>query len=261
MEYIYKDSANKSGIYKIANKLNNKVYIGSTNRFKQRCYEHIKALKNGLHQNKHLLHSFQHYGEDAFVFEVIEVMEGSTKEERLLKEEQHIQTLLDQGVELYNNQLKPSVEPKDRSCFSLTPEETFELMSKRMKEVWNDPEKKKKRLATLTSDEFKKGQSEKQRAKWEDPEYRQKQMESYSKSDSSILASERLKDRWQNPEFREKMLKVLDEKRGNNNVRIERVCNMCGISYIIRRNDSKNVYCKKCQQRENMKRYKKRHGL
>lgn len=260
MEYKYEGHSLKSGIYKITNKHNNKVYVGSAKRFKSRWADHAKSLKNGLHQNKHLLHSFQYYGEDAFVFEIIEVMENSTKEQRFLQEEKYIQAFLDQGIELYNNQLKPSKEPKNRSCFSLSPEETYKLMSKRMTEMWNNPEEKKKRLNTLKSEDFRIKQSENQKAKWADPEYRQKQIESYSNSDSNILSSERLKNRWQDPEFREKMLKILDEKRGKIKVKIERNCSVCGISYIIRRN-SKNSCCKKCYQRENMKRYKQRHGL
>jgi len=261
MEYIYQGNSAKSGIYKITNKKSHKVYIGSAKEFKTRWYHHAKSLKNGLHQNKHLLHSFQFYGEDAFVFEILEVMENSTKKERLIREEYYINFLLESGMELYNNQLQPTKESKERSCFSLTPEETSQRISVQMKEVWSNPEKNKKRLETIKSDEFRAKQSENQKAKWDDTAYRQKQLESFTESDSAILASQRLKNRWQDPEFREKMLKILDEKRGKTKVQIERICSVCGISYIIRRNDLKNLRCKKCNQREKMKRYKERHGL
>lgn len=61
-------------IYKITNKNNGKIYIGKTelknpiDRFKK----HIDGLKYGYHPNKHFLAAFRKYGEDSFLFEIIE---------------------------------------------------------------------------------------------------------------------------------------------------------------------------------------------
>ena len=51
MENIFKENANKGGVYRILNKKNGREYFGSTARFKQRAREHLFALKNNKHYN------------------------------------------------------------------------------------------------------------------------------------------------------------------------------------------------------------------
>lgn len=60
-----------SGIYIITNKINNKSYVGQTNRLHRRLEEHRKALLGNRHHNRHLQSSWNKYGEDAFSFEVL----------------------------------------------------------------------------------------------------------------------------------------------------------------------------------------------
>ena len=62
----------KSGIYQIRNTKNNKVYIGQSKRITYRKSQHRRELKDGKHYNIYLQRSFDKYGEDAFVFEVLE---------------------------------------------------------------------------------------------------------------------------------------------------------------------------------------------
>jgi len=62
-----------SGIYKITNIVNNKVYIGSSSRLHQRFIKHKNDLDGGRHTNKHLQSSYDKYGRDSFVFEIIEI--------------------------------------------------------------------------------------------------------------------------------------------------------------------------------------------
>lgn len=69
---------NKGGIYMILNTYNNKCYIGSTNNFNRRKNEHFNALRNNKHHSQHLQKSFNKYGEDKFVFIILEKV---TKEE------------------------------------------------------------------------------------------------------------------------------------------------------------------------------------
>jgi group I intron endonuclease len=57
-----------SGIYKITNKINNKVYIGQSINIEKRFF----GEKNGRLPNKHLRSSFKKYGLDNFKFEIIE---------------------------------------------------------------------------------------------------------------------------------------------------------------------------------------------
>lgn len=75
----------KSGIYKITNSKNNKVYIGSSINCKQRHYEHWSDLKRNVHHSIHLQRSWNKYGEDVFIFEIIETVINS---DSLLNREQ-----------------------------------------------------------------------------------------------------------------------------------------------------------------------------
>lgn len=57
-----------SGVYKIQNTQNFKVYIGSTYNFKDRFRRHKQALANNKHCNKHLQASYNKYGKESFIF-------------------------------------------------------------------------------------------------------------------------------------------------------------------------------------------------
>jgi len=72
----------KSGIYKIVNTLNNKIYIGSAVNIKQRWYKHISTLNFKIHHNKHLQSAWVKYKNEAFKFEVIEHCENACLIER-----------------------------------------------------------------------------------------------------------------------------------------------------------------------------------
>lgn len=71
-----------SGIYAIKNTVNGKVYIGQSRRISNREYCHFHALEKGNHYNKHLQRSYNTYGRDTFVFEVIEWCDVSELDER-----------------------------------------------------------------------------------------------------------------------------------------------------------------------------------
>lgn len=63
-----------TGVYKIENIINGKIYIGSTSRlgFTRRWYSHLKMLRKNKHYNQYLQASWNKHGENNFKFEIIE---------------------------------------------------------------------------------------------------------------------------------------------------------------------------------------------
>lgn len=65
------------GIYKIINIINNKFYVGSAVHLGKRKSRHFSELRRGKHNNKHLQAAWNKYGEQAFIFVVLEyALEG-----------------------------------------------------------------------------------------------------------------------------------------------------------------------------------------
>jgi group I intron endonuclease len=59
-------------IYRITNMANGKFYIGSAESFARREWQHKYALRRDEHKNPRLQAAWNKYGEEMFVFEVIE---------------------------------------------------------------------------------------------------------------------------------------------------------------------------------------------
>lgn len=59
------------GIYQIHNKVNNKVYIGSSQEINKRFRAHRNMLLKNNHDNIYLQRAWNKYGEDSFSFEII----------------------------------------------------------------------------------------------------------------------------------------------------------------------------------------------
>lgn len=78
------------GIYKIINIINNKFYIGSAVDLKRRKARHFSELRNNKHNNRHLQAAWTKYGEQSFVFVVVELVDIAddllAAENRWLKE-------------------------------------------------------------------------------------------------------------------------------------------------------------------------------
>lgn len=81
----------KHGIYAIANKINGMVYIGQTRqRFIKRYWHHQWKLKDNTHDNNHLRQAWNLYGEDAFVFMVIDNVDSDSVDEINYFEEKYV---------------------------------------------------------------------------------------------------------------------------------------------------------------------------
>lgn len=62
-----------SGIYGIYNKAKGIWYIGQSSDVLRRFGNHKSNLRHNNHENKHLQRAFNKYGEDAFVFQILEI--------------------------------------------------------------------------------------------------------------------------------------------------------------------------------------------
>ena len=89
----------KSGIYKIANKINGKYYIGSSSNIFHRWQYHRKLLDENRHDNDHLQKSWNKYGHDNFEFSII----NEIPKEKLLEEEQKCLDVCKLNPTLYYN--------------------------------------------------------------------------------------------------------------------------------------------------------------
>lgn len=141
MELIYNGNSQRSGVYRLLNRLNGRFYIGSAKEFKRRWRQHAKQLARNKHSNAFLQADFNKCGEEAFVFEVLKVVEGP-QELRLAEEQVYIDQLYDNQQQCYN--LTRSVNKRAPSCNSYTPEESKAKFraSTLGKKLWSEEEKK-----------------------------------------------------------------------------------------------------------------------
>lgn len=77
-----------SGIYKIVNKENGKIYIGQSTNLAQRKRNHFSRLDRQVHSNIYLQNVYNKYGRDILEFKIIEKCEPELLDE---KEEEYIQ--------------------------------------------------------------------------------------------------------------------------------------------------------------------------
>lgn len=66
---------NNCGIYAIINIANDMIYVGSSKQINVRKNQHFSMLKNNKHYNKKLQNAWNNYGEDNFVFKILENVE------------------------------------------------------------------------------------------------------------------------------------------------------------------------------------------
>jgi group I intron endonuclease len=242
MIFEYNGHSRKGGIYQIKNLINGTIYIGSAKRFKERWNDHKRSLTKGVHHTKYLQNSYSKHNvevgnDNMFVFSVLEVMEKSTKEERLIREEWWIQKLLNEGLELYNSNRNPTKEPKisvgstkgKRNSRAtefkkgLTPwtklnghdAATRKLIGEKSKAMWETPEIAEKLLETRRTEAFKQLHKERMTIAWQ--EEREQRRAALNTPECKKLKSDNLKAQWSNPEQRQFMI----EARNNEECRLK----------------------------------------
>ena len=140
METQFKGHANDGGIYRILNKTNNREYIGSTVRFKQRSRDHLRTLLKGKHHCSFLQNDFNKCGSDSFIFEVVEKVINSFNDraewkKNLIKKEQlYIDIALSKPKDSCYNSRKTATYLGHNIC----DEERKIRISKANKEAWKD---------------------------------------------------------------------------------------------------------------------------
>lgn len=73
----------KSGIYRIKNIITGDCYVGSSVNIEKRWKEHQRRLKNNKHCNPKLQASYNKYGIDAFVYNVLDYCENILEREQM----------------------------------------------------------------------------------------------------------------------------------------------------------------------------------
>lgn len=107
----YKEKKKEGGIYQIRNTVNGKVLVVSTPDFKTINGKRFQLVM-GSHMNKQLQKEWQQYGEQAFIFEVLEELEEPEggfydKQDELKKlKKKWLQKLQPFGDKGYNKQSK-----------------------------------------------------------------------------------------------------------------------------------------------------------
>lgn len=107
LKQAYKEMKKEAGVYQVKNKINQKVWVDSTPSLKTLNGKRFQ-LQMGGHMNKALQQEWKEYGEDAFEFEVLEVLEEKEdgffdKKEALKKlEEKWLDKLQPYGDKGYN---------------------------------------------------------------------------------------------------------------------------------------------------------------
>jgi len=96
----------RCGVYKITNKINKKVYIGSSKNIPKRFSTHRSELRKNKHANVHLQNSWNIHGEQSFIFEILF---NCKDEDKIKKETEEIRKYIKKFNEknLYNIILNP----------------------------------------------------------------------------------------------------------------------------------------------------------
>lgn len=148
MKPIYNGNSKNSGIYKIINTTNNRIYVGSAKEFKERYKSHLYSLRKGTHHNKFLQNDWNKCGESAFEFHILEVTNGSHLE-RLLLEESYLHQYHDDCDKCYNIQKKALQKEPIRKKQLITLEQREAIRKRMLGHSVSDETREKLREAKL----------------------------------------------------------------------------------------------------------------
>ncbi|MGB8646181.1 MAG: GIY-YIG nuclease family protein [Anaerolineae bacterium] len=108
----YQERPKPAGVFQVKNTVNGKVLLGSSKNLEGPLNSHRFMLKIGHHENKALQKDWNEYGEDKFVFEILETVAGrdapnfNLDDELTLLEELWLEKLQPFGERGYNTERK-----------------------------------------------------------------------------------------------------------------------------------------------------------
>lgn len=141
-----------SGIYIIKNKINEKVYVGSSINLKNRKRSHFIQLKNNKHINQHLQNAWNKYGVDGFSFEIVEFCEREFLREREIYNIEKFNSIINgyNIMEVDENHFIHSKSTKlkigSKSKIKKLSKETKEKIRKSVKASWENNLERKEKL-------------------------------------------------------------------------------------------------------------------
>jgi len=215
MKFNYEGHSLKSGIYKLVNTSNGRLYIGSAKEFKERWQAHARQLKAGKHSNKYLQNDFNKCGSEVFEFHVVELTDVS-KEQRMLREQHYLDQLHDNMDNCYN--FKKQAQSPEGEKFGRSMKEIWErpeyrarqseIQSQRTKELWQDPEyraKHEEKIREFTqTEEYREKLREFTKARWANPEFREQVASSFQSEEFKKKVGDHSRTLWQDEEYRAK---------------------------------------------------------
>jgi hypothetical protein len=105
----YKETIQPMGVYQITNLANGRIFVENSKNLNAIFNRNLFQLRGGLHQNEGLQRDFKQYGEEKFVFEIIDQLdpkEGSNYDyshDLKALEEIWLEKLKPSGEKGYNN--------------------------------------------------------------------------------------------------------------------------------------------------------------
>jgi group I intron endonuclease len=93
---VYKEAKRPMGIYRILDTQNHKAYVGSSIDLPARINRHKAQLKLKSHQNRELQETWNLFGESAFNFEILDVLDH--KEDSQINPAEELKVLLQMWI-------------------------------------------------------------------------------------------------------------------------------------------------------------------
>lgn len=187
MKTNFNGNSKKSGVYKIVNIANGRIYIGSAKSFIQRLNHHLKSLKAGTHHNKFLQNDFIKCGIESFEFQIIELVDGE-QEARLAIEQKYLDFYHDNQNSCYNLEHKANIKSKGKNKQPRLPlsQEAREKIGKASVDMWANMSKEdKEKLSQLRKKLSKEN--------WENEEYRTKLVAALNANSHKVSAAQKAK--------------------------------------------------------------------